>query len=101
MTLITVDTLRRLHDALPAGEANLIESKVCKDAFDMVANPNDWRAAIDAVVPRDRLSMFGYDPAVIAHAVQFMTATPCEYIAGETDVHFRATGYRMGPAGDH
>ena len=66
-------------------------------AFNKVADPNDWRGPIDAVVAA------GEVPIVDA-AIAFFTAT--QTFLTPTDKsrkHFRvqSVGYRVGPAGDH
>jgi hypothetical protein len=67
-----------------------------KLAFDCVANPRDWRAPVDAIVPNA--------PALktaIEAAVMFYTATPAIFHFTNRDGYVRvvAKGYRNGPAG--
>lgn len=71
-------------------------------AFDLVADPDDWKAPIDAVVTLPHVM----DGLEVKKAVQFFTATEATIsvvgLASETDITVRvqAPGYRMGPAGD-
>ena len=67
-------------------------------AFNMVADPNDWRAPIDAYVPKDT------DLVLLEEAIVFYTATtPTFTVALGKDqvmrIRVRADGYRAGPAG--
>lgn len=75
--------------------------KALEDAFDMVANPDDWRAPIDAHVTTTDIR----DGSTIKAAVAFFTGTEAT-IRLESDVdqetfelHVTALGYRMGPCG--
>ena len=67
-------------------------------AFDMIADPNDWRAPI-----RGECSF--RDFAIIAVAVMFYTGTVLEVIRSRNDdelikvLTVEAVGYRNGPAG--
>lgn len=84
------------HDGYTHGEL--------RTAFDMVADPDDWRAPIDSIVTERAV-------ALVSSAVVFFTATvpqtrrmgahekrarrsPCE-----NPVLVTSPGYRMGPAG--
>lgn len=70
-------------------------------AFDRVSPVGDWKAAIDAVVEIDSAS----ELAAICAAIEFYTATIPQVtrVGGLASKRFaiKATGYRMGPAGDH
>jgi hypothetical protein len=62
--------------------------------FDLVANPADWKAPIDAVVP------IKTDLAMLVDAIEWFTATkPTITYAGADGFHVAAIGYRAGPAG--
>lgn len=68
-------------------------------AFDIVANPDDWRAPISTTIDE---RFFG----VVCAAVNFFTSTDvvCEgrdphHSRIPNAVNIRATGYRNGPAG--
>jgi len=95
---ITMQMLKQATDAVGGGvRGMLLEKAILKGAFDVVADKEDWRAPIDAVVDP---STCEYDADVIAHAIAFFTGTIAEFFAqpcGEYSV--RAIGYRGGPAG--
>lgn len=63
-------------------------------AFKLVANPNDWKAPIDARVARDLVHE-------VVCAIQFYTAAPIEVLPTDHPGSFRVVscGYRLGPAG--
>lgn len=68
-------------------------------AFDIVANPDDWRAPISTTIDERFLS-------VVCAAVNFFTSTDVVCIARDPNhsriqnaIELRADGYRMGPAG--
>ena len=69
-------------------------------AFRKVANPRDWKSAIDTVIPVE-------DQDVVAEAVAYFTATEVTWgtldASGqpipENQIRVRALGYRQGPAG--
>jgi hypothetical protein len=67
-----------------------------KKAFDAVADPDDWKAPIEATIHQSMLD-------VTAKAIWFFTGTSCRERVRWNDgrVAIEATGYRMGPAGDH
>lgn len=67
-----------------------------KAAFDLVANPSDWKAPISGDVKEDLKD-------VVREAVIFYTATVPEFGPSSFSgyVHVKAAGYRAGPAGDH
>jgi hypothetical protein len=62
--------------------------------FNMVANPNDWRAPIDAVIAMGKFMK-------CKAAVEFFTSTELiiVYESKGGKVRVQATGYRNGPAG--
>lgn len=64
------------------------------EAFDKVANPNDWRASIDAVVETD-------NPAEIEEAIIHFTGDVPTVTREDCGCHFRfwSVGYRNGPCG--
>lgn len=102
---ITAETLVHLERAvnenlMPAKEARLIEQALCEKAFDLVADPNDWKAPINRTIFADTSD---FCPEFICHAVQYFTATPCIYKEvtryGRKCWRFEAAGYRAGPAG--
>ena len=66
-----------------------------KQAFDMVANKDDWKAKIDCWI-RKR------DHALVKEAIKFYTATSM-WVTGSTKTYERieSVGYRSGPCGDH
>lgn len=71
-------------------------------AFDMVCDPEDWKAPIAAEVTLPEVD----DGAIIAQAIAHFTATrPTVRLVGQNAdgyrLSFTADGYRMGPAGDH
>lgn len=63
-------------------------------AFDLVKNQADWRAPIDAVVPKA-------DEAVVCEAIVYYTGGGVEFIEELPNGKLRivADGYRMGPCG--
>jgi hypothetical protein len=66
-------------------------------AFDAVADPDDWKGAIDSVIPRAEFEK-------TYAAIEFYTATKATcsvYNEIHQLVRIRAAGYRAGPAGDH
>lgn len=73
-----------------------------QEAFEWVANPNDWKAPIDAFVPEHKVH-------VVRAAIEFFTATEVEIhefmdIPSRHNVwkdwkRVRSKGYRYGPAG--
>jgi hypothetical protein len=67
-----------------------------EELFRLVANPVDWKAPIDTLVPTKT------DLAMLVDAIEFFTATkPIITYAGLDGFHVVAVGYRAGPAGDH
>lgn len=65
-------------------------------AFDQVCDPQDWKAAVDCLVPWDLANLY-------LQAIEFMTGVKpdCEYkitAAGQM-AHLTCVGYRAGPCG--
>ena len=115
MTKPTFDHVSRLY-AVPT-VANLPEDRkvdLYAAVFDLVANPTDWRATINARVMAaawlfpDKETVDGF-VALLKDVVEFYTATKAtvEVIESKTPVFDRPTlvfqvhalGYRNGPAG--
>jgi hypothetical protein len=65
------------------------------DAFNAVAEPNDWKAPIDTIVPLEA------DVETIVEAIEFFTAAKAVVTKDEFHFHITSDGYRNGPAGDH
>lgn len=68
-----------------------------RGAFDLVADPNDWKAPISALIPAEVAP-------IVCSAIRFFTATepttrPADDIAFKGGVWVEAVGYRNGPAG--
>ncbi|GEM_PF-2845850 len=67
-----------------------------RKAFDLLADPDDWRAPIDAWIDHRAYGL-------AAAAVEFFTCTELQIIGGPQPLTGRilvhADGYRMGPAG--
>jgi len=63
-----------------------------KMAFDKVANPNDWRAPINAVIHKRDLNR-------VVAAIEFYTATETKTNDLGNYVQVMSVGYRNGPAG--
>ena len=66
------------------------------EAFDKVADPEDWKGEILAYCSGEALTM-------IAEAIRFFTGTDPE-ITLDIDTmlyEVHSIGYRMGPCGDH
>ena len=62
-------------------------------AFQLVANKDDWRAPIDAIVPADKL-------VAVLKAIAHFTATEATVsVEGNGFFRVKSVGYRMGPAG--
>lgn len=63
-------------------------------AFALVADPDDWRKPIDAIIPTDRLTD-------VIKAIHYFTAVTEATVTVQPDGRFRvkSIGYRMGPAG--
>ena len=66
-----------------------------KKAFNKVCNPDDWKAPINAVILKKDLEL-------TREAIIHFTATvPRVNEINATHAQVIASGYRMGPAGDH
>lgn len=66
-------------------------------AFDQVRNARDWQAPIRATIRAD-------DRSVVEQAVLWFTDTVPVFLPApgrEDRLLVRASGYRLGPAGDH
>jgi hypothetical protein len=63
-------------------------------AFNIVAQPDDWKGHILAFVDPDEL-------AITVFAIEFFTATIPVVSAFGPCFLIRSEGYRAGPAGDH
>lgn len=73
-------------------------AELMRFAFRQIADPNDWRAPIDAIVPESMVSL-------CCDAVMFMTATNASVtsvglVNGSAMYRVTSIGYRSGPAGD-
>lgn len=79
------------------GRIYLVED--LSEAFDKVANPEDWKAPIDATVSITDIR----EGATIKAAVEFYTATKATIklttYGRDIKIHVTSDGYRMGPAG--
>ena len=63
------------------------------DAFELVRDPADWKAPINATILLDNVS-------VVDCAISFFTATEPIFISAQNGlVRVEADGYRDGPAG--
>lgn len=73
-----------------------VKKSVLSASFDAVANPEDWKAPINALIALD-------DPRLefVLIAVRFFTATEPKIVAEGNALRVTAKGYRMGEAGDH
>lgn len=93
-------TADQIKTEIKTATANLfdLEQNTLRKAFDRVANSNDWRAPIDAVV----VVLDDAELEDIRDAVEFFTATQATItlVDGRT-YRVQADGYRRGPAGDH
>lgn len=69
-------------------------TKVLKPLFDLVADKNDWKAPIRAIVPASA------DICLIREAIIFYTATVPKFKVVNDGYLVIADGYRAGPAGD-
>jgi hypothetical protein len=95
-----------MQDARDRGEVRTVDpnddrhASLMRAAFDCVANPDDWKGPIVAVV-RDDTMLLG----LYLESIRFMTATePDIYVTGDTDDGHKlltivSEGYRCGPAG--
>jgi len=62
-------------------------------AFEVVCEPGDWRAPIDAVIPP------GNSLPLIAEAIIHFTGTVPRFFRVGTTYRVKAAGYREGPCG--
>ncbi len=79
----------------PAAQDYASKQAVLEAAFAMVANPSDWRAAIDAEIVNDP----GLREMVADAIIHFTATEPTFTFAGPHHVRVQAVGYRAGPAG--
>lgn len=71
----------------------MFSKKQLEDAFDFVANRDDWRGPINAVIPAEKQE-------VTAEAILFYTATTAKFSPYAKDLlRCESIGYRNGPAG--
>ena len=65
-------------------------------AFDAVANSDDWKDEIAAVMPGEAVTL-------VVAAIEFYTATTPKISLNVNTMRYVVTseGYRRGPAGDH
>ncbi len=73
-----------------------VKKSVLSKAFDEVADPNDWKGPISALIAFDNPHL-----QFVLIAVEFFTATEATAKAEGDKLRITAKGYRMGPAGDH
>lgn len=89
---------RMTDEQVKAHARQLDEQKaILEPYFNRVANPTDWKARIDAIIPED-------DRFLTFQAIQFFTATDATFVRVPSQPgYLRVTsiGYRQGPAGDH
>ncbi len=72
--------------------------KVCEAAFELVKPMTHWKAPIKTTASKAALKALGFEPAVVAHAVAYYTATECKVTETATEITFEAAGYWAGPA---
>jgi len=82
--------------------AGMVHCRDClKKCFDVMADPNDWKAPICAMISPEAWSSAA---GIIAESIEFFTATKASCSMVETAYGYRvvveADGYRNGPAGD-
>lgn len=72
-----------------------------REAFDLIHDPDDWRAPIAVTVPGELVTL-------TVAAIEFFTATDPKVSMipirdGDLMIRFlvESEGYRLGPAGDH
>ena len=73
-------------------EANQIQP-IREAYFRLVADPKDWKAPIDAKVPKN------LDLNALQDAIVHFTATEPTFVTSGDYVQVKAAGYRAGPAG--
>lgn len=95
-TITVVDNLiQGLEVPPPTGLRLTYSQDELQAAFDLVRNKKDWKARIDARIPKDK-------EAVVLAAIVHFTATVGRIYPHPTNpdkLIVRAAGYRMGPAG--
>lgn len=92
---ISMETLTNLRSGNVLAGAT-VEGELMRRAFDLVANPKDWKAPVDKVLYP---AVLDYEIAVIAFAVKYMTATEATVTElPDGKVRITAPGYRNGPA---
>jgi len=95
---ITLGSLEALDNSGIEGCATML-SELCASAFELVADPKDWKAPINKIVRFDAIE---YTPDALAYAVKYMTATEVTMTpVSNHETRVTSVGYRMGPAGDH
>lgn len=72
--------------------------KALTAAFELVQNPSDWKAAIDAKVPVADVRRVGGRRLLEAAVIHFTGTVPEAAWSGDV-LELRAIGYRMGPCG--
>lgn len=77
-------------------EAHTYSQEELEAAFNLVANPDDWKAPIYKILPN-----MGTDVRLIRAAICHFTATIPQIKFGYDTVVVSSIGYRAGPAGDH
>lgn len=74
-----------------------------KAAFEIAANPLDWRAPIrisgNRAVWASIERITGITQADIVESIQFYTSTEATVTVNGDDIEIKAAGYRAGPAG--
>ena len=67
-----------------------------KAAFDAMANPDDWKAPISALVKGEAVLL-------CVAAIEFYTGTDAQVALDVSTMTYaiESMGYRAGPAGDH
>jgi len=96
MAKITLETIRKIREALPEDQGRLVANALMHNAFDKL-KVDDWRAPIDTVLNEDLLD---FHITVVMAAIEYITATKAtvrELPNGNVEV--KAKGYRAGPAG--
>lgn len=91
MTTTTLDNLNARHEVL-------------LKAFNIVANPTDWKAPIVCYGTRATieklLQLTGLTMADIVESIEYFTATTATVTETNDDIRITAPGYRAGPAAD-
>jgi hypothetical protein len=84
---------KRLADPLP--EYGPYTFAALHDAFELVRNPQDWKAPVNGLIRENLVD-------VVYHAIVFFTATEPIFLRPPHDpetILVYAEGYRAGPAG--